>query len=128
MIRKAILISVQFYGNTSNPYYHHCADFTLVENSAYTTPSSCSCSNISQLLDVAEPDESLVLNGENFTNDAAGDNGQTVSVTSTPTVAASTSGVSTSRAASAVSAAASTTSSAASAGYHTMAGEASAQS
>lgn len=82
-----MLIIWQFYGNAT--YYYTCADLTLVDESSYTAPSY-TCSNSSVILDVASANDSLVLDGENFENDQAGDDGQTVSITSTPTAAAST--------------------------------------
>ncbi|TYJ58155.1 hypothetical protein B9479_001251 [Cryptococcus floricola] len=83
-------VTMLLAGNKSAEYNYACADLTIVDENSFTE-SSFTCANSSVIIDIAPLNESMVLNGENFTDDQAREgDGETISLTELPTTSATT--------------------------------------
>ncbi|ODN98374.1 hypothetical protein L198_03618 [Cryptococcus wingfieldii CBS 7118] len=80
--------SKDIFGYTE--YNYACADLTIVDENSFAE-SSFTCANSSVIIDIAPLNESMILQGENFTGDQAREgNGETISLTELPTTSATT--------------------------------------
>lgn len=68
------LLAIYQLDNSSRSFFYQCADIRLVESSGFTQPEH-TCGNYTTNLDVASADDSLKLNGNDFTDASAGNSG-----------------------------------------------------
>lgn len=68
------LLAIYQLDNSSRNFFYQCADVKLVESAGFTQPQH-TCGNWTTNLDVASADDSLKLNGNDFTNADAGNSG-----------------------------------------------------
>jgi hypothetical protein len=65
------LLAIYQLDNSSRNFFYQCADVRLVDSTSFTLPEHV-CGNYTSTLDVASADESLKLNGDDFTEASAG--------------------------------------------------------
>jgi len=65
------LLAIYQLDNSSRNFFYQCADVRLVDSTSFTQPEHV-CGNYTSTLDVASADESLQLNGDDFTEASAG--------------------------------------------------------
>jgi hypothetical protein len=65
------LLAIYQLDNSSRNFFYQCADIKLVDSSAFTQPEHV-CGNYTSTLDVASADESLKLDGTDFSEASAG--------------------------------------------------------
>lgn len=70
------LLAIYQLDNSSRNFFYQCADIRLVDSSSFTQPEHL-CGNFTTNLDVASSDDSLKLNGDDFTDASGGNSGYT---------------------------------------------------
>lgn len=70
------LLAIYQLDETSRDFYYQCADVRLVESAGFVQPEH-TCGNFTTNLDVASGDDSLKLNGDDFTEASSGNSGYT---------------------------------------------------
>jgi hypothetical protein len=65
------LLAIYQLDNSSRNFFYQCADVRLVDSSSFTQPEHV-CGNYTSTLDVASADESLKLDGADFSEASAG--------------------------------------------------------
>jgi hypothetical protein len=68
------LLAIYQLDNSSRSFFYQCADIRLVESASFTQPEH-TCGNYTTELEVASAEDSLKLNGNDFTEASAGNSG-----------------------------------------------------